>query len=359
MNILILVSSLNFGGAEKQAVLDANLLSATQTVFLGYYHEGDLQNMVNEKVRRIRITKTGYSATALKILRIIRINQIQFVHASLFSSMVLSSLASILTGTKVIWHFHSHEFGIPIRSRIAFRLLAKLPNVRKILFVNNELLRYYQPYNFPKLKTGVLYNHSELSRADEIKNPRNNSIVNIGYIGRVVAIKRVQYIVEFAIFLLKKGITDFKIHIVGDGEELTNLKRLTETQGLNDFIEFYGFQTNVEVFYKRFDFFVNPSSEECLSIAMIDAGIMALPIVAFDVGGNNEIVIDRQSGFIVNSKDAFFEACLSLVGNAKMGHEMGLNAMEYCYKKFNKEKHLMEILTIYKEILVSHHHNCW
>lgn len=350
MNLLFLVSSLNFGGAERQTVLDANLLSTRHNVCLGFYGDGGLSQLVDNNVKLIKIKKTGYFTTTLRVLEIIRNNNIQLIHASLFSSMVLASMASIVSGVKVIWHFHSHEFDIPLHSRIAFRLLAKLPNVRKILFVNHELMEYYSPYNFPSLKTGVLYNHSELTPSLTKIKDANNQIVNIGYIGRVVGLKRVDYLVEFASMLFKQKIYGFKLHIVGDGEELNGLKELTANQCLEGFIEFYGFQTNVAAFYNRFDFFVNPSSEECLSIAMIDAGIMGLPIVSFDVGGNNEIVIDKKSGFITTSKNDFFDACLTLTQNENLRIEMGLKAVEHCSMLFNKEKHLNEILDIYEEI---------
>jgi L-malate glycosyltransferase len=351
MNILFLVSSLEFGGAERQTVLDANLLSSEHRVFLGYYDDGGLEKLVSANVTLIKIMKTGYPATAFRILKVVRINRIQLIHASLFSSMVLASLVSIGWKVKVIWHFHSHEFDLPLRSRIAFHWLAKLPAVRKILFVNHELMEHFNPYNFPSSKKRVLYNHSELSLADPMIRNRKDKTVNIGYIGRVVAIKRVHYLVELASFFISRQLPEFKIHIVGDGDELTHLKELTAEQGLNGSIVFYGYQTDVASLYKQFDLFVNPSSEECLSIAMIDAGMMALPIVAFDVGGNNEIVLENRTGFIVKSKDDFLNKCSALAYDEKLRTEMGWNAWTYCREQFSKERHLEEISAVYKEVM--------
>ena len=57
MNVLILISSLSFGGAEKQAVIDANLLSEGHTVFLGTFKDGPLKGQLRSDVKHILIKK--------------------------------------------------------------------------------------------------------------------------------------------------------------------------------------------------------------------------------------------------------------------------------------------------------------
>jgi L-malate glycosyltransferase len=351
MNIALIVSSLEFGGAEKQTILDANILSESNKVYLISFISGPQRQLINNQVKYIKLQKNGYLKTAIQLSKIIKDKEIKIIHASLFAPMIISALASNFCKIKIIWHFHSHEYDIPIQSKIAFRYLAKLPSIKKILFVNHELIKYFSLFQFPPSKIGVLYNHSEIYKENNFNEfIRFSKITSIGFLGRVVKLKRVEYLVELASFLISKDLLNFRIHIVGDGETLEMIKNMVKKNYQNEFFLFHGFQSDVAEFYKKFDFFVNPSSEECLSMAMIDAGMMALPIVAFNVGGNDEIVVNSKTGFIVNSKDEFFKRCFELALNGILRKEMGLNSKQHCMALFSKETHLEQLNSIYNEI---------
>ncbi len=351
MNIAILVSSLKTGGAEKQAILDANLLSEKHTVLLIYFYDGELKKLISSRVKLINIYKVTYLQTLVRLVNIIKNESIELLHASLFASIFIASVSSVFTNVRIIWHFHSHEYNAPFRIRLAFRWLAKLNSVKRILFVNRELMESFYCYNFPANKLGVLYNHSDIKNLSRSFKTTENSKINVGYIGRIVELKRVHLVLELAQFLKSNRIRDLLLHIIGDGDILASLKEESNLKDLNDLIVFHGFQSRVLDFYMLFDLFINPSSEECLSMAMIDAGMMALPVVAFDVGGNDEIVINNQTGYIVHSKEEFFQKILILINNEALRLEMGQRALEHCSANFSEEVHLKRINNLYKEVL--------
>lgn len=351
MNVLILISSIGYGGAEKQAILDANLLAKEHNVYLAYFFEGGLKELISPEVTLINIKKTGYIHSIFKLMHFIKKNKIQIIHASLFFAIFIASIANSFKQTKVIWHIHSHEYGLPFRSRISYQLLARKRSVKKILFVNHELLEHYKPFKFPAHKIDILYNHSEiLIDGDMQANPLKTKNIYIGYIGRIIKLKRVEYLLDLAEFLMQRGCMDFIIHVVGDGSELEIIKETAKKKKLFNNIIFHGFQTDVNSYYKTFDFFVNPSSEECLSIAMIDAGMIGLPIVAFNVGGNSEIVIDGNTGYIVNSQNDFNKKCLMLIENRELRLNLGSSAQIHCEKLFSKDNHYAELVKIYHDI---------
>lgn len=355
MKIAIFVSSLKFGGAEKQAVLDANLFAGEHEVFLYYFEDGPLKSAVSPRVRAERIEKRGYLDTASRLRKRIRANRIGIIHASLFAPCVLATLAALFTRARVIWHFHSHEYDLPLRSKLAFNWLARAPRVRKILFVNQELMAHFSSaLRLPARKMAVLYNHSELNglREKEAGNPQRP--LHLGYLGRVVELKRVHYLVGLADFFVKNNFTNFRIHIVGDGEALNEVKDMARARQVQEYISFHGFQPDVAKYYRQFDIFVNPSSEECLSVAMIDAGMMALPIVAFDVGGNNEIVLNGKTGYIVNNTGDFFQKCLLLAREEGIRCSFGLAGRQHCRSLFSREKHAEKLRELYMEIADVH-----
>lgn len=337
MNILILISSLDFGGAEKQAVIDANLLAEDNEVYLGYFKEGALINKVNPKVNLLKIEKSGYLKTALRFKKIIKEKDIQIIHSSLFAAMIISSIASLFTKVSVVWHFHSHEFDAETKSNSAFKIASKFPGVKKIFFVNKELIEDYKKrgYKFPISKTDVLYNATDFEIIP-VKKTNNNNIV-IGYVGRLVSLKRVEMLIELADYLTKKSITNFEIRIIGDGPDRLDLEALTLKYKLNKYINFLGFRSNIEEIYADFDIFILPSKEECLSIALIDAGIAGIPSIAFEVGGNNEIILNEKTGFIVNSKEELFIKAEMLINGTKMRTEFGNYSKVYCNNLFSKQ----------------------
>ena len=352
MNILFLISSLRFGGAEKQAVIDANALCADNNVHLIVFNDGELKEQVDKKVKLIILEKKGYISTAKKIRQLIIENKIEIVNSSLFASMIISVLACNKINVPVIWHFHSHEYDMPYKSKLAFKYFAKKSCLKKILFVSEELLKHFENINlgFSEERTSVLYNNITVPVSKNEK--KNSNYVRIGYIGRIIKLKRVEYLIELAVFLRNNGINNFKIDIVGEGESLASLKKLAEDKAIKENVEFHGFRRDVEKYYDLFDIFALPSSEECLSISLMDACAKSLPCVAFNAGGNNEIIINKENGFIVEDKNEFFSKILVLIQNADLRKEMGSKSFEISAKKFNKEIRMEKLMKIFTESTV-------
>lgn len=349
MNIVYFVSNLNFGGAEKQTVLDANLMANEHQVHFVSFSIGPLSDIISDKVHFKELARGSYLKNALELSRYCREHGIDIIHTALFAAFIISSLSTLFSKAKVIWHFHSHEYDMPLKSRIVIKLCARIPGVKVLAFVNKELIEHFQSFNFPKEKIMLLYNHSTIGKLDYI--PRNHEKVRVGYLGRVIGLKRVHYLVDLANALLASDTRSFEIHVVGDGDQFNKLKALITRNNLGDFFILHGFQTNVNCFYKTFDLFVNPSEEECLSIAMIDAGMHGLPIAAFDVGGNNEIIKHQETGFVVQTIEEFIESCSELVVNENLRLEMGKKSQEHCYQHFSEPVHQAELLNLYKEVL--------
>lgn len=343
---------MNFGGAEKQTVLDANLMSKEHDVFLLSFTKGPLNEIVSEKVNFMTIDRSGYIKNAYELVEICKKKKIQIIHAALFAAFIISSIASfIYKELSVIWHFHSHEYDMPIKSKIVIRICSRIPGVKKLLFVNKELVEYFDRYDLPKGKQGVMYNHSTVETSKLVEKENHDTLVHIGYIGRVIELKRVHFLIDVAKALRNSGKDNFVIDIVGNGDKYSEIEELIQQNELTELVKLHGFQTDVNKFYRGFDFFVNPSREECLSIAMIDAGIHSMPIVAFDVGGNNEIVIDGKTGFIVNDKQGLIESCMALANDSELRIKMGSLSRTHCIELFSEPVHQKELLDVYMDIV--------
>ena len=348
MNILILISSLHIGGAEKQAVNDANMLCANNNVYLLVFADGILKNKLASKVKYKVIEKQGYIKTSKIISDFVTTNTIDIIHASLFAPMIISALSAIKSRKPIIWNFHSHEYDIPLKSKLSFTLFSRMKMVKKITYVNNELREFFEKsLKQPSKKGMILYNSTEYKAisSSKIHPPK---IINIGYVGRVIGLKRVEYLVDLAISLVDNKIDNFIINILGDGETKVSIEKEVLKNNLSDKFIFHGFQTELESYYNEFDIFVNPSREECLSIALIDAGIKGIPSVAFDVGGNNEIILNNTTGFIVKSKEEMISRTIALIKDISLRNEFGKQSLIHCKNNFSKEIRKSKLTEIFE-----------
>lgn len=351
MNILIIISSLNFGGAEKQAVEDANVLSGSNKVVLVVFAGGALSNLIRPEVECLIVERKGYLNTAFKLAKLIRKYKIDIIHAHLYAPMIISALAGTITKTPVLWNFHSHAYENSSIHRNIHRIAAKLPSVKKILFPAKQLEEYYKEegYSFPERKSFIAYNSGQ--HVVELATKTTQDKVHIGYIGRIIPLKRIEYLIELAEYLLNNSINNFVIDIVGNGSSFNLLIEQARQMKLTEYVTFHGFQHDTLSYYRNFDLFAFPSREEVLSLSLIDAGLTGLPSVVFDVGGNKEIVNNGVTGLIVESKKDFFTVVADMIGNAPKRVKMGAEARKHCSSKFSTQARYDVLTRIYEEAL--------
>jgi len=118
--------------------------------------------------------------------------------------------------------------------------------------------------------------------------------------------------------------------------------------GLAEHVRLLGVRTNIPQLLNAADGFVLASAWEGMSNALLEAASTALPIVATDVGGNSEIVIDGETGFLVppRNPDALAEAMLRLMnlppeqrlamGQAGRSHTMANFDMEHIVDRWEQ-----------------------
>jgi Glycosyltransferase len=93
------------------------------------------------------------------------------------------------------------------------------------------------------------------------------------------------------------------IRIAGGGAMVEELRSLALQEGAADLVEFLGARSDVDALMRKADLFVNSSLWEGFAIAMIEASMSALPIVATDVAGNHEMVRPGVNGALVPARD--------------------------------------------------------
>jgi glycosyltransferase involved in cell wall biosynthesis len=127
----------------------------------------------------------------------------------------------------------------------------------------------------------------------------------IGSIGRLDYQKNYEFLIEVFPEILKIKPEAIAI-IVGDGPERKKLENLIERTNLKEKIFLIGELKDASKYLKAFDLFILPSRYEGLSITLIEALFTQIPILASDVGGNEEIV-GESCIFDLGNKEDFLK----------------------------------------------------
>ena len=120
---------------------------------------------------------------------------------------------------------------------------------------------------------------------------------------------------------------DWEWHIAGDGPQLNFLKLLARELSIDDRVHFLGWMERKELIeqYRWADLFLFPSRHEGMPNAVLEAMASGLPVIASRIAGNEELVVDGETGLLVASEDvnAFRSALRQLLTNAAQREAMG------------------------------------
>lgn len=166
----------------------------------------------------------------------------------------------------------------------------------------------------------------------------------ITYIGRLVYGKGVQDLLS--IFPKLKG--NVQLLIVGDGPYRGELEALARQVNTSNIV-FLGEQRpeNIPSILKGTDIFVNPSYSEGLPTSVLEACAAGCAVVATDVGGTDEIILDGLTGFLVKPGDqqGLTEKVNFLLENKSMRDTLGKNAKAYVIDNFSWDRIMGQWMT--------------
>ena len=112
--------------------------------------------------------------------------------------------------------------------------------------------------------------------------------------------------------------------IIGDGPERSALEDLTTSLRIHDSVTFAGYRSDVRAVMPAFDVYANTSRYEGVSLTILEAMAAELPVVATRNGGNPEVVVDGETGFLTgDAPPQIAAALLQLAGDVRRRQAMG------------------------------------
>jgi glycosyltransferase involved in cell wall biosynthesis len=256
------------------------------------------------------------------------------LHAGGLSPRFVSKVAA---GAKVVMHYHSLEE----ESRKS-RGPRRTPMAADLILVNSEATAR----SVRRSKPVVVYPgvHADIKTHEH----DHAAPVTVGVAARLAPVKGIEYLIEAV-----KALDNVHLVIAGDGPERNRLENLAQHETLLGRVTFTGWVDDIARTMSRWDIYAQPSVAEGLGIAALEAMSLAIPVVASDVGGLREIVVNGETGFLVPPRDAAQLAAhlKELACNAELRQKMGEAARRRAAEKFSRERESQALQSAYEKLL--------
>jgi glycosyltransferase involved in cell wall biosynthesis len=173
---------------------------------------------------------------------------------------------------------------------------------------------------------------------------------NVLFVGRLEAVKGVDTLLR-AVALAAGRVDGLSVTIAGDGEDRSRLEKMSSDLGLDEIVQFRGWlsREGLAACYAEAEIVAIPSVwPETLASVGVEALAAGRPVVASDVGGIPEVVVDGVTGRLVRSRDArmFAEALVDILTNPETAEQMSVSSRLHL-DKFNMEVFVDRLESIY------------
>ena len=226
---------------------------------------------------------------------------------------------------KIGWE-HNHHHG---NERYAKKIIESCKNLDYFVLVSKDLANYYKTRVNPK----CVYIPNLVSKADITSDLKSPNLVSVGRLSKEKGFT--DLIDVFA--LVHMMYPDWKLNLIGDGEEKDKIVSKIRKYGLDDSVIMHGFLDKDQVgkVLSNSSIYLMTSFTESFGIVLLEAFSYGVPCVAFDSAeGANEIISNNWDGYLIKDRniDEMAKRVSHLIGNYSRRFIMGQNAI----KKANK-----------------------
>lgn len=357
--ILFLSTSSGPGGAERVVCNLASSLDQRQfRPIVGLFRPGWLQ----EQSQRLGVRTCVFPCQGVSqfrwicgLLSFLKQERVDVIHTHEFDANVLGAFAAFVARIPCVSTIHGkHYYWAKARRRIAYRMVS---HYATLVAVSHDLKQFIgKKVGVREERIHVVYNGVNriplYSRDDvlackvELGIPMHDKIV--GVVGSLYPVKGHSFLLDAVPSILNR-LPNTTFVFVGQGELDRELKAQAQKLGVASKVIFLGLREDVHRLLGMIDVFVQPSLSEGLSMAILEAMMAAKPIVATNVGGNRELVIHGQTGFLCESKDSISigQNLVTLLDDSGLAKSMGDAGRERAVRMFSLETMMESYTSIY------------
>jgi glycosyltransferase involved in cell wall biosynthesis len=282
---------------------------------------------------------------ALRLARLFRTRAFDVVHTHDDRPLLYGAPAVKLARTARLVHTQHHGQlpDVSKRRKLLIALLGRLADA--FVCVSHDSARFMERHGLRRRQIVTLWNGIDLERFC-FHGPRPGGPAVT--VARLSPEKDIANLLRAAA-LMARSAPDFRLDIAGDGPCRAELHRLAADLGLGERVRFLGELSDVPALLAGASLFVLPSRTEGISLTILEAMAHGLPVVATNVGGNPEVVLDGNTGLLVPPCDpqALARGIARLWGNADDSQLMGRAARRRVETHFDIRKMVASYETLY------------
>ena len=379
LKVLQVIPKLGYGGAETGCYDIAHYLPENDCGSYIVTSGGELLKFIDKK--KVKIIKLPVHSknpliifiNFLALIWVILINNISIVHARSRAPAWSCLLAAKFTGRKFVTTFHgTYNFNskfkkfynsVMVRSDLIiagsnFIFSHIKENYTKYLDAKKKLLVIFRGINVDYFDPTTKLDSDEKKLLKEWQIEKDKKIILLP--GRLTGWKGQEVFIEAVNLVnIELGYEAFYAIILGSdqGRELYKKKliRLSEQYRLINQVKFIDHCKDMALAYKVSDIAVSASIEpEAFGRVAVEAQSMERPIIASNIGGSNETVIDEKTGFLFDSNNAksLSKKILKVLSMDEASlKSIGKEGRKNIIQKFNVEKMCFSTYSEYKKIL--------
>lgn len=266
-----------------------------------------------------------------------------------------------LENSKLVATFHGYDL-VPHNESFYKEEYKYLLTQCNAFTVNTPYLKHLVESLQPKCPISILPVGLDTSFFNNDFKKATTSVFTIVFCGRFVPLKGPNIAIDILKELHNRGLTQIRLHLIGDGELLSNLKVQVSELKLNAFIHFYGevSQDKIKEIFGHADVFLLPGicdpvsyKAETQGLVIQEAQAMGLPVVVSDVGGMKYGLLDGETGFVVHAGDivAFADVIERLIVNPDLKKSMGAKGKTFVKENYDNNTLLGQLLELYNQVL--------
>ncbi|MBI5675574.1 MAG: glycosyltransferase family 4 protein [Nitrospirae bacterium] len=220
---------------------------------------------------------------------------------------------------------------------------------------NNLLQQRIEPSKCVVVYNGIDPETKPSISSQEIKSKWgiSDDYIVIGTVGSLIKRKRISDLIDALHIAAIKTDCRIKCLIVGEGHERNKLLKLVNRKNLNGKVILTGFQSDAISYINAMDIFIMTSEKEGLPRVILEAMLMAKPVIASRIGGAAELIINRKTGLLFekyNTKE-LADCILSLLSSKQIRNDMGKMGHERVIDNYSIETYARNVQSNFKEIL--------
>jgi len=353
--ILFVTDSLGNGGAERQLALLVKSLPDNWKSRVWSMDGGPFADIIRCSGVNLEVHKRSWRwdfTPALSLWHLVQIWRPEIIHSFGYMSTLAVLPAARLFGFPLV-DGTIRQANVP---QYRGRLMKWSLQWAKRVIANSQA--GLDAFGVDEKRGRVVHNGFDLKRLEQnLCEKKRSTISTVIMVGRMVPEKDYTTFIKAARLLVERG-DEWKFIAMGAGALRESFMEQAEDLVQKGYFEFP--EPNLEVMPHVVQAHIgvlmtSPGIHEGISNAIIEYMACALPVVCSNSGGNQELVIDEETGYIVEPGDAteLAEKLLWLKQNPVVARNMGLRGKERIRQKFTTENLVNGTLSVYQEILSS------